>query len=109
MAAAAVAICVLIIAVAARDPAESADPALKPNQPNQSIPAPKSTSGILCGRIGSRLNPSRFPKTIASARAAAPELISTTVPPAKSRALSLSMIHPPEPPCVAKAQCATGI
>ena len=109
MAAAADAIWVLIIAVAASEPADSALPALKPNQPNQSIPAPSSTSGILCGRIGSRLKPSRFPKTIASARAAAPELISTTVPPAKSSAPSLSMIQPPLPLWLAKAQCATGM
>src|SRR4029453_19677196 len=32
--------------------APSADPALKPNQPNHSSPAPSSTNGTLCGRIG---------------------------------------------------------
>ena len=31
--------------------AASALPALKPNQPNQSSPAPSSTVGMLCGRI----------------------------------------------------------
>src|SRR5262245_43548007 len=31
--------------------AATALPALKPNQPNQSSPAPSSTNGTLCGRI----------------------------------------------------------
>ncbi len=31
-------------------PADSALPALKPNQPNHKIPAPSSTSGTLWGR-----------------------------------------------------------
>ena len=34
--------------------AASALPALKPNQPNQSRPAPSSTNGTLCGRIACR-------------------------------------------------------
>ena len=33
--------------------AATAEPALKPNQPNHSRPAPSMTSGRLCGRIGS--------------------------------------------------------
>src|ERR1022692_2165903 len=41
---------VLTSAEVATDPAESALPALKPNQPNHKIPAPSSTSGMLCGR-----------------------------------------------------------
>src|ERR671915_1808498 len=32
--------------------AATALPALKPNQPNHSSPAPSSTVGTLCGRIG---------------------------------------------------------
>src|SRR5688572_2873951 len=32
--------------------AATALPALKPNQPNQSRPAPSRTNGTLCGRIG---------------------------------------------------------
>ena len=32
-------------------PAASALPALNPNHPNQSSPAPSSTNGTLCGRI----------------------------------------------------------
>src|ERR1700752_188314 len=34
--------------------AASADPALKPNQPNHNNPAPSSTSGTLCGAMGTR-------------------------------------------------------
>ena len=50
--AAAVATMVLIQATAAVLPAPSAEPALKPNQPNHSRPAPSMTSVRLCGRIG---------------------------------------------------------
>src|SRR3954451_15445290 len=88
--------------------AASADPALKPNQPNHSRPAPIMTRGRLCGRIGSRRQPSRRPRTSAIASPAAPELISTAVPPAKSRAPSRSPIHPPFPPSKKKTQWATG-
>ena len=47
----AVATCVLVKASAARPLAASAEPALKPNQPNHSRPAPSMTNGRLCGRI----------------------------------------------------------
>src|SRR5215831_10827331 len=40
--------------------AESALPALKPNQPTQSRPAPIRHSGRLCGGIGSLPKPRRF-------------------------------------------------
>ena len=40
---------VLIIASAAPPPAESAEPALKPNQPTQRIEAPTMVSVIECG------------------------------------------------------------
>ena len=62
--------------------AASADPALNPNQPNHSNPTPSSTKGRLCGRMASFLKPIRGPRTRASARAEAPETISTTSPPA---------------------------
>ena len=62
--------------------AASAEPALKPNQPNHSRPTPSSTKGRLCGRIASTLKPIRGPSTSARARAEAPETISTTSPPA---------------------------
>src|SRR3954447_21578250 len=91
--------------------APRAEPALNPNQPNQSSPAPIITSGRLCGRIGSRRHPTRLPSTIARARPAAPALMCTAVPPAKSIASSLLAIQPPVldwAPLNAKTQCATG-
>ena len=75
--------------------AASAEPALKPNQPNHSRPAPIMTSGRLCGRIASRPKPRRLPSTRASARPAAPALMCTAVPPAKSIAARLLAIQPP--------------
>ena len=91
--------------------AESAEPALKPNQPNHSRPAPIITRGRLCGRIGSRFQPTRLPSTRARARPAAPALMCTAVPPAKSIASSLLAIQPPFAdwaPLKANTQCATG-
>jgi hypothetical protein len=91
--------------------ADRAEPALKPNQPNHRSPAPSITNGRLCGRIGSRFQPIRLPSTIASARPAAPALMCTAVPPAKSMASSLLAIHPPvadSAPSKAKTQWATG-
>src|SRR5580765_6697428 len=46
--------------------AATADPALNPNQPNQSSPAPSMTRVRLCGRIGSLRQPRRLPSTMAS-------------------------------------------
>ena len=40
----------------------SALPALKPNQPNHKIPAPKITNGTLCGVMSSVPCPRRFPR-----------------------------------------------
>src|SRR6201999_240945 len=94
-AAAAVAIWVFMNARAAVPSAASSEPALKPNQPNHSRPAPSSTSGRLCGRIGSLPQPRRLPSTIASARPADPALTWTTVPPAKSSMPRLLSQPPP--------------
>src|SRR5688572_3349407 len=77
-------------------------PALKPNHPNQSSPAPSSTVGTLCGSIGARPYPVRLPMTIAATSAATPALTWTTVPPAKSHA-PISASHPPP-----HTQCASG-
>src|SRR6476469_2939441 len=84
--AAAVDVFVLMNATPARLLAPSADPALKPNQPNHSRPAPRRTNGTLCGRMLSRGHPRRLPRTRATAMAAAPAFAWTTVPPAKSSA-----------------------
>src|SRR5436309_310921 len=89
-------------ATAAVPSAASSEPALNPNHPNHSSPAPSSTSGRLCGRIGSLPQPRRLPSTIASARPAEPALTWTTVPPAKSSIPRLLSQPPPH------TQCATG-
>src|SRR4051794_6065335 len=73
--AAAVATCVLTNATAATGSAVSSEPALKPNQPNHSRPAPRATIGTLCGLNLAPGQPTRLPRTIASASAAAPALM----------------------------------
>ena len=75
--------------------AATAEPALKPNQPNHSRPAPIITRVRLCGRIGSLRQPIRLPSTMARARPAMPALMCTAVPPAKSIAARSLAIQPP--------------
>src|SRR5437762_631123 len=53
--AAAAAVLVLVNASAAKPFAARADPALNPNQPNHNRPAPRSTSGTLCGTIAFKI------------------------------------------------------
>ena len=86
--AAAAAVLVTTKALAARPPAVSAEPALNPNQPNHSRPAPSTVIGTSCGSKFSPLT-TRWPIRIATIRAETPELMWTTVPPAKSSAPSL--------------------
>src|SRR2546426_12007848 len=57
---------VLTNASAAIPFAASAEPALKPNQPNQRSPAPIRTSGTLCGDIGIRRKSRRGPRNHAA-------------------------------------------
>jgi len=64
------------------------EPALKPNQPTQSSPAPISVKVRLLGAIAVLGYPWRAPRNSASARPATPEDMWTTVPPAKSMAPS---------------------
>src|SRR5204862_5402804 len=75
-------------ALAASPLASSALPALKPNQPNHSSPAPITVIGRLCGCIGWCPYPRRLPITIAHTSADTPDEMWTTVPPAKSSAPS---------------------
>src|SRR5689334_21669902 len=82
--------------------AASALPALKPNHPNQSRPAPSSVNGTLCGSIDDDGYCWRLPTTIAATSAAIAALTCTTVPPAKSSAPSFDSQPPPH------TQCATG-
>ena len=86
-------------------------PALNPNQPNQSIDAPSTTIGTLCGSIGTFPYPSRLPRTKAAASAENPDVMCTTVPPAKSSPKlgdrsGLKSKCPMYPP--PQTQCATG-
>ena len=53
------------------------------------------TNGRLCGRIGSLPKPRRLPSTSTSASAAAPALMWTAVPPARSKAPRRLTIQPP--------------
>src|SRR5487761_621470 len=101
----AVAICVTVIAMPACMPAETAEPALKPNQPTHSSEAPMKVSTTLCpGPLSLRL-----PSISAVIKPATPELMCTTVPPAKSSTLmvaaSLPLLRKPSGP---HTQCATG-
>src|SRR5690349_11300306 len=103
---------VVTMTIAAELPAANAEPPLNAYQPDHSSPAPSSVSGTLCG-LRSLPHPADLPSTIATASAAAPALMCTAVPPAKSIAASLLAIHPPTAfsvttPSNAKTQCATG-
>src|SRR3989337_26211 len=84
-------------ALVERPPAARALPALNPNQPNQRIPAPKTVIGRLWGAMFSAPCPRRFPATRTAASALAPEVMWTTVPPAKSRA-PRPRVPPADPP-----------
>src|SRR5205085_1746975 len=76
-------------------PAASALPALNPNQPNHSSPAPRSVNGTLCGTIADDPCPVRGPTTSAATSAATPAFTCTTVPPAKSSAPIFASQPPP--------------
>src|SRR6185503_13421554 len=86
----AVAIVVVMKAFAATPSAAPAEPALKPYQPTHNMPVPTMQSTMLCGGIGCLPKPSRLPRMMQRTRADQPELMCTTVPPAKSMALMLA-------------------
>src|SRR5476649_2878496 len=103
--AAAVAICVTVIAIPACMPAVTAEPALKPNQPTHSSEAPTRVRTMLWPGPGSL----RLPRQIAHIRPATPALICTTVPPAKSSTLTkASELAEDSMPSELQTQCATG-
>src|SRR5882672_6230180 len=58
----AVAIVVVMKALAATTSAATAEPALKPYHPTQSMPVPTMHSTMLCGGIGSFPKPTRLPR-----------------------------------------------
>src|ERR1700758_3382701 len=83
-AAAAAAKCVATKALVAKGLEARALPALKPNQPTHNRHAPIKLSTKLWGGIGCLGKPVRLPKYSAQTSADTPELMCTTVPPAKS-------------------------
>ena len=83
-AAVAAAIWVTSIAMPASPPAVSAQPALKPNQPTHSMPAPTMVSHGL-RRLQRRREIPRGPSTTRTTSAETPAVVWTTMPPAKSR------------------------
>ncbi len=93
-AAAAAAVLVVTNATAAKPSAASALPALKPNQPTHRMPAPVTAMGRLWGSMAVLGKPCLGPISMAATRAAMPELMCTTVPPAKSSA-PIAPSHPP--------------
>src|SRR5579863_4309566 len=101
----AVAIWVTVIAMPACMPADTAEPALKPNQPTQSSEAPMKVSTTLwAGPVSLRL-----PRKSAHIRPATPELTCTTVPPAKSRTWNIAFELPLDrKPSAPQTQCAIG-
>src|SRR5438105_501845 len=94
--AAAAAACVFTSAVTATPDALNAEPALKPNHPNHSKPAPRRVNGTLWGTSPPRAIAWRRPSSRAATSAAVPALTWTTVPPAKSSAPN-ERSHPPSP------------
>src|SRR5215813_10250722 len=101
----AVAMCVTVMAIPACMPALTADPALKPNQPTHNSEAPMKVSTMLCGGPESW----RLPSMMQAINPATPELICTTVPPAKSRTLTRPSALPElRKPSGPQTQCATG-
>ena len=87
---------VLTKAVAARLFAPSAEPPLKPNQPNHNSPVPRATKAMLCGTTTSPGLSLRLPTKITEASAATPADRCTTMPPAKSTRPHLARKPPPQ-------------
>src|SRR4051812_14328985 len=92
----AVASVVVVNALAETPSAATAEPALKPYQPTQSMPVPIMHMTIECGGIGVLPKPKRGPMIKQRMRADQPEDMWTTVPPAKSIALMVALaFHTP--------------
>src|SRR5262249_44248433 len=104
-AAAAVAMCVTVMAMPACMPALTAEPALKPNQPTHNSEAPMKVRTILwAGPVSLRL-----PRPRHAFSHAKPELMCTTVQQTKSRTLTHASAFPEERnPSGPQTQCAIG-
>ena len=90
---------VLTNACAAMPLAASAEPPLKPNQPNHNNPVPRPTKATLCGSVFSPGANFLDPTTHTDARAANPALVCTTIPPAKSSTPHFMRNPPPQIQC----------
>src|SRR5262245_3074117 len=106
----AVAMVVVVKAFAAMSSAATTLPALKPYQPTHNIPVPIMQSTMLCGGIGSLPKPRRLPRIKQRTSADQPEVMCTTVPPAKSMALipALAFQTPFIRPSIPQTMCACG-
>src|SRR5205823_5260648 len=106
----AVAIVVVVNALAAIPSAATALPALNPYHPTQSIPVPIMQSTMLCGAMFSFPKPSRLPRIKQRTSADQPEVMCTTVPPAKSMALMPASLFqtPFMSPSIPQTMCACG-
>jgi hypothetical protein len=106
----AVAKVVVMKALAATPSAATAEPALKPYQPTQSMPVPTMVKTRLCGAKLRWPNPMRLPRIRQRTRADQPEDMCTTVPPAKSMALILAATFqtPFISPSIPHTMCASG-
>src|SRR5271154_2782512 len=107
-AAAAVAKCVATNALVASAFEASALPALNPNQPTHSRQAPVKLSTRLCGGIGCFGYPDRFFMYSAHTSADTPELMCTTVPPAKSKVGNFPPSDAFRNPPLPHTMCASG-
>src|SRR5438876_2187181 len=106
----AVASVVVVNALAAIPSAATALPALNPYHPTQSMPVPIMQSTMLCGAMFSLPKPSRLPRIRQRTSADQPEVICTTVPPAKSMALMPASLFqtPFMSPSIPQTMCACG-
>ncbi len=84
------------IAMAALPSAATAEPALKPNQPTHSMPAPVTVIVRLWGGMATEPKPRLGPIMTAATSAATPAVTCTTVPPAKSCKPMLPSQPPPQ-------------
>src|SRR5579883_2455164 len=102
------AMCVATNALDASEEAASALPALNPNQPTHSKHAPMKLRTRLWGGVGCLGYPTRFPRYSAHTSAETPEVICTTVPPAKSRHGNLPPSDAFRNPPLPQTMCAIG-
>src|SRR6266851_10082952 len=107
-AAAAAAKCVATKALVAKGLEARALPALKPNHPTHNKHAPIKLSTKLCGGMGCFGKPVLLPRYRAQTRADTPELMCTTVPPAKSSVGNFPPSEAFNSPPLPHTMCASG-